>query len=236
MRRSPNGLSGFTVLEVLTVCVLIAILVGIGYPSFISILEKARKTQATNEEQQIVTAVNAFYTEYGKYPLTPSNANDAYFGAGTLPAGSTNYGNNDVLIDVLSNNTGSPNNSATVTTLNPRGIVFLQPPSVKDNNSPKSGVIPNGATVSAPLRVGAWYDPWGSPYNVMIDVNYNNQLTNPYTDAVPPGGATLYLGVIVYSFGKNGALGGGPAAPGFSAAEPGTAGNFSASGDVISWQ
>ena len=78
-----------------------------------------------------------------------------------------------------------------------------------------------------------WYDPWGSPYNVMIDGTYNNQLTNPYADA--PGGTTLYLGVIVWSFGKNGRLGGGAPAAGFTT-ENGTANNFTNSGDVISWQ
>jgi hypothetical protein len=67
----------------------------------------------------------------------------------------------------------------------------------------------------------------------MIDGNYSNQLTNPYADA--PGGTTLNLGVIAWSFGKNGRLGGGAAASGFTA-ESGTANNFSGSGDVISWQ
>jgi hypothetical protein len=47
----------------------------------------------------------------------------------------------------------------------------------------------------------------------MIDGDYNNQLANPYTDA--PGGTPLYLGVIVWSFGKNGRLGGGLPAGGF---------------------
>jgi hypothetical protein len=39
----------------------------------------------------------------------------------------------------------------------------------------------------------------------MIDGSYGNNLANPYADQ--PGGATLYLGVIVWSFGKNGNLG-----------------------------
>jgi hypothetical protein len=69
----------------------------------------------------------------------------------------------------------------------------------------------------------------------MIDGNYDNQLANPYTGD-NPGGATLYLGVIAWSFGKNGALGGGPAAAGFSSSEGGSVNNFSGSGDVISWQ
>jgi prepilin-type N-terminal cleavage/methylation domain-containing protein len=244
MRRTRKHTSAFTLIEILVVMTLIAILVGIGVPAFSSIMEQARKTQAKNEEQQIVAAVNAYYTEYGKYPVTVVDANDAFFGLAPIPptltATTTRYLNNDVLIDVLRNNTGSTNNSLTVATLNPRGIVFISPPIVKNISDPRSGVIPNGAVVNPPFLVDVWYDPWGSPYSILIDVNYNNQITNPYTDAPgdAPGQTTLYIGVIVWSFGKNGALGGGQAAPPPPAftAEGGSANNFSGSGDVISWQ
>jgi prepilin-type N-terminal cleavage/methylation domain-containing protein len=244
MRRSPNGVAAFTLLELLTVIVLAAILIGIGYPTFISILEKARKTQAANDMSQIVTAVNAYYTEYGKYPVDVASGNkDAYFGSGAVPSTSLSYGNNGALFDVLRNNTSSTTISANVcptvnlvTCLNPRGIVFIQPPISKSGT--KGGV--NSTT-------GVWYDPWGSPYNVAIDVNYNNIVCAPnYVDLaaatyVTPnpadgtGDVGVRIGVISWSFGKNGALGGGPAASGFSA-EPGTANNLTNSGDVISWQ
>jgi Tfp pilus assembly protein FimT len=49
-----------TLIEILVVMTLIAILVGIGVPAFTSVMEQARKTQAKNEEQQIVAAINAF--------------------------------------------------------------------------------------------------------------------------------------------------------------------------------
>ena len=240
MRRTPERRAGFTLTEILTVMILIAIILSIAYPTYISVVEQARKTQAKNEEQQIAAAVNAYYTDYGKYPLTPVDSNDAYFGpAAAVPppmaATTTKYGvNNDLLIDVLRNNTGSPNNAAAVTTLNPRATVYLNVLDVKDYSSPRSGVIPNNAVVNPPARIGVWYDPFGSGYNVVIDNSYNNQITNPYTDN--PGGTTVNNGVIVWSFGKNGALGGGPAAAGSFSAESGSVNNFSASGDIISWQ
>jgi prepilin-type N-terminal cleavage/methylation domain-containing protein len=220
MRRSPERLAGFTLMELLIVIAMIALLIGIGYPTFISILEKARKTQAANEEQQIITAVNGYYTDYGKYPLA-SGADFTFTGT---TAGITSGSSNAALFDVLRNNTNPTGpNYATVTSWNPRATVYIQPPISKSGT--KGGI--NSPT-------GVWYDPFGSSYNVMIDGTYDNQLTNPYADA--PGGTPLYLGVIVWSFGKNGAKGGGAAAPGFSAAEPGTANNFNNSGDVISWQ
>src|SRR6266851_8865708 len=129
MNQTPNveGRRAFTVIELLVVILIIGILVGFSFPAFQGVLERAKKVQAKNDLTQIVTAVNAYYTEYGKYPINVASGNttDAYFGTGTTPSGATSYANNDVLIDVLSNNTSSTNNSATVTALNPRGIVFL---------------------------------------------------------------------------------------------------------------
>jgi prepilin-type N-terminal cleavage/methylation domain-containing protein len=213
----------FTLIELFTVMAVVAILFGIAFPAYISVMERARKTQAKNDLAQIVTAVNAYYTEYGKYPTVSSGADVTF--TGTTP-GTSSGSSNAALIDVLRNNPTGPN-SPTVTSLNPRGIIFIQPPTSNVSNPAKSGID----------SAGVWYDPWGSPYNVMIDCNYDNSLTNPYvSDPSPPGGTPLYIGVITWAFGKNGALGGGPPATGFSSSEPGTAGNFSGSGDVISWQ
>jgi prepilin-type N-terminal cleavage/methylation domain-containing protein len=202
----------FTLIEILVVMTLIAILVGIGVPAFTSVMEQARKTQAKNEEQQIIAAVNAFYTEYGKYPLVTAD---------TTLTGTSTPSNGDLFFTLRAVSGGVNLNNA----VNTRAIVFIQPPVSKDQTKPRSGI----KTLNS-----IWYDPWGSPYNVMIDGNYDNSLANPYADA--PGGATLYNGVIVWSFGKNGVLGGGPAAVGFSSSEGGSANNFSGSGDVISWQ
>ena len=213
MRRSPDGRHGFTLMELLIVIAMIALLIGIGYPTFISILEKARKTQAANEEQQIVAAVNGFYTDYGKYPLVTAD---------TIIAGSTTPSNADLFYSLRAVALGANAPVNGIPAVNPRAIVFIQPPISKTGT--KGGI--NTTT-------GIWYDPFGSPYNVMIDGSYDNQLTNPYTDA--PSGTTLYLGVIVWSFGKNGRLGGGAPAAGFTT-ENGTANNFTNSSDVISWQ
>src|SRR5260370_26961364 len=112
----------FTLIEILVVMTLIAILMGIGYPAFTSVMEQASKTQAKNEEQQIVAAVNAYYTDYGKYPI-----NTAVKGTGDA----TYSTDNNALFDALRNMTGiTPGNA-----LNPRGIVFIQPPVSKDQTN-----------------------------------------------------------------------------------------------------
>jgi prepilin-type N-terminal cleavage/methylation domain-containing protein len=230
MRRIREHTSAFTLIELLVVMTLIAILLGIGYPAFTSVMESARKTQAKNEEQQIVAAVNAYYTDYGKYPLPVGAAADTTYGAGGTSNGELFY--------TLRAVNGGTMNAGDLA--NPRKIVFIQPPVSKDQTNPRSGI---NTTTSV------WYDPWGSPYNIAIDENYNNIVCAPnYTDLAttyvtptPPDGSGdvgVRIGVISWCFGKNGALGGGPAAPGPPAftAEGGSVNNFSASGDVISWQ
>jgi hypothetical protein len=100
-------------------------------------------------------------------------------------------------------------------TSNPRGIVFISPPYVKDTSNPRSGIQSTGG------NIGVYYDPWGTQYQVAIDTSYDNQMTNPYTADTGAGPNPLQQGVIAWSLGKDGVQG---------------TTNFSASDDVISWQ
>src|SRR5438874_2644459 len=66
--RALPGVFAFTLIELLVVITIIAILMGFLFPAFQGVQNQAKKTQAKNDLTQIVTAVNAYYTEYGKYP------------------------------------------------------------------------------------------------------------------------------------------------------------------------
>src|SRR5437867_3992238 len=170
--------AAFTLMELLLVIVIIVILVGLAFPVFQGVLERAKKLQAKNDLTQIVTAVNAFYTEYGRYPTTATTDAAATYG----PGGSTTE--NGGLFSEL---------RATSTTLNTRQIVFISPPDAKNQNNPRSGIK---------TSTGGYYDPWGSEYAVALDADYNNQVANPYTSNA---GATpnLQNGVIAWSLGKD---------------------------------
>ena len=190
----PQGRSdrAFTLIELLVVIAIIAILVGLLFPAFKAVQNQARQTQAKNDLTQIVNAVNAFYTDYGKYPVatndnTISNNADLFY---TLRAVASGANAGDVA--------------------NPRKIVFINPPSVKDTANPRSGIGSDGQ----------YYDPWGSAYRLRIDGTYDNQIANPYTADTGAGPLTLNIGVIAWSFGKDAAQGT----------------DFNASDDVISWQ
>src|SRR5438477_8904867 len=102
----------FTLIELLVVIAIIAILIGLLFPAFRAVQNQAKQTQAKNDLTQIVNAVNAYYTDYGKYPLVTA---DTTYG----PAGTTA---NFQLFNVL---------RAQDTTNNPRQIVFINPPYVK---------------------------------------------------------------------------------------------------------
>src|SRR5438552_1116523 len=178
MRPLQKHERGFTLIELLVVVAIIAILVGLLFPAFKAVQNQARQTQAKNDLTQIVNAVNAFYTDYGKYPLVTA---DAIYG----PAANRN----NTLFNVL---------RAIDTTNNPRQIVFISPPDVKNAAQPRSGI--GIAGTGAPVPLGQFWDPWGNPYNVEIDGNYDNAVANPYT---ANAGATpnLFIGVIAWSLG-----------------------------------
>ena len=193
----------FTLIELLVVISIIAVIMGLAFTAFQGVQNSAKRTQAKNDLVQLVTAVNAFYTEYGKYPVPAGVVDDGY------TVGITGASSRGVL-DALRGT-----EPAGGTALNSRQIVFLNPPEAKDQTTPRSGIK------TSDLQ---WYDPWGKPYAIAIDANYDNKVPNPYSANSGAGSADLRQGVIGYSLGKD--------AAGGSGAKNSGAGKD----DVISWQ
>ena len=153
-------------------------------------------------------------------------AGDAFYGTlptgVPLPTGCTNAGTNDVLLNIL---------RGIDTTNNPRTIVFLSPGGAKNTIPPRGGIVATGQP-----SAGQYFDPWGSPYAIEIDSGYDNQVTNPYSDIDGSAGTSpVRQGAIAYSYGKNGTLGGGPKLNASFGNEPGAAGTFKRSSDILSW-
>ena len=200
LKRSHQA-PAFTLMELLVVIAIIAILIGLLFPAFRAVQNQAKQTQAKNDLTQIVNAVNAFYTDYGRYPLV---AADTIYG----PAANLN----NLLFNSL---------RGLDPTSNPRQIVFISPPYVKDPATPRSGIG------TAAANLGQYFDPWGKHYNVEIDGGYDNAVANPYT---ANAGATpnLQVGVIAWSLGTDGS--------GATAAASGDKNVGVYADDVISWQ
>lgn len=190
---------GFTLLELLIVIAIIVALAGLLFPAAQSVLERAKKVQAKNDLTQIVTAVNAYYMEYGKYPLPSTASGDGYATGAT-----TGTASKDILNPLRNLDP----------TLNPRQVVFISPPEDTAQTNPRGKIGSDGQ----------FHDPWGTPYGITIDADYNNQVPNPYNPNAGAGPDKIRQGVIAWSAGKDAKLGNNDDK------------NFTNSDDVISWQ
>ena len=210
MRRNPPA--AFTLIELLVVIAIIVVLVGLLFPAFKAVQNQARNTQAKNDLTQIVNAVNAFYTDYGKYPM--STGADTSYGSVTA--------NSNILYVLRADPTtinGNPNANNAVNT---RQIVYIAPPYVKTDTAGnrRSGISPTD---------GNYYGPWGAQYQMTINGTYDNSLPNPYGNNQGAGPDPVSIGVIAWSFGADGCLG-------TKQSNGNCDGIFTNSDDVISWQ
>jgi prepilin-type N-terminal cleavage/methylation domain-containing protein len=198
MRPPSRYLRAFTLIELLVVIAIIAILIGLLFPAFKAVQNQARSTQAKNDLTQIVYAVSAFYTDYGRYPISSTFTTDT-----SATYGLPSINNNDILFNELRAcpTTGTlPATCSNFSTLNMRQIVYIAPPAAKDPNSPKSGIGTSTTTK------GQYFDPWGTAYKVRIDADYNNNVSpNPYSQGA--GVDPIGQGVIAWSYGQDGTLG-----------------------------
>jgi prepilin-type N-terminal cleavage/methylation domain-containing protein len=211
MQKSPGQSSAFTLIELLVVIAIIAILIGLLFPAFRAVQNQAKQTQAKNDLTQIMNAVNAFYTDYGRYPLVTAD--------NTIISGATASPNNNS--DLFYTLRGIASGANAANAMNPRVIVFISPPYVKNDtpNQRRSGVSQTD---------GRYYDPWGTPYLVEIDGGYDNQVANPYTADSGAGPSPLSIGVIAWSLGSDQA--------GATTVNSGAKNTGVFADDVISWQ
>ncbi|VGO15905.1 hypothetical protein PDESU_04493 [Pontiella desulfatans] len=130
----------FTLIELLVVIVILGILVTLGSKGIRNARLSAKKAQAMVEMKAIETAIMAYQSKYGKLPVPVENQGadeedvefDAVFSTDTILA----LGGD--------------------TTMNPAGIVFLEPQGVSSN--------------------GVFQDPWGEQYLIFMDTNYDGEL------------------------------------------------------------
>ena len=144
--------AGFTLIELLIVIVIIAILASVAFPVTAMVMDAARNAEAKNEVKNIANAISMYQLEYGKLPLPPGSSGDIEL--------STDNGN---LIAVLS--------GINVDDLNPREKTFYEAKRAKgvEQQMPTGGMYGEDEQIYLA-------DPWGGPYYVMIDADYDNSL------------------------------------------------------------
>ena len=174
-KMSNNRSKAFTLIELLVVISIIAILASLAFPAVNGAIDSAKRAKAKSDTVQIVTAVKAYQTAYGRLPTAAVSSDDD----GEAKKGwFQSEQSNDQIIRVL---TGENHNS-----LNPRRITFLETRPAKGN---KDGV---GTDM-------IFYDPWGTPYGIKLDITYDNSLEYYGTGSVN----NLRITAFAVSFGKN---------------------------------
>ena len=205
-------LAAFTLIELLTVISIIAILAALLLPAIAKAKEQAQKRKAQLEVSKIAHAIHTYESEYSKFPVSSAGPANATSAAGAVPAaaggpedftygttfkqpdplppfnvvvpGVTYVANNSEVMAVLLDVESWPVPLPGVSTINkghvknPQKTQYLNAGMTTDTNSPGVG------------SDGVYRDPWGNPYVITIDLNYDEKARDafyrlPAVSAVP---------------------------------------------------
>jgi prepilin-type N-terminal cleavage/methylation domain-containing protein len=181
--HQPAALSAsrraFTLIEMLVVIAIIATLAGILLPVVAGVKKKAKIAQAGTEARSLAAAIAAYQSLYGIFPCSDADAK------GGVDLTYTNR-NADIIMILLDVDGGV--NAGHVR--NPQKHVFLNGKMVTSAAQPGIGPDYN------------FRDPWGSPYVITLDLNYDNRCHDAFY-STQPGTTDIPAAVMVWSLGPN---------------------------------
>jgi len=170
----PAGSRAFTLIEILMVIVIIGILAALTLTAVVHAITKRRIATATLQISQITQAIESYHSHYGGYPVSAATMSaaaksDFTFGGASLGSalGPGNWTANNgeviaILMDLETDGSGNPTvNKGHVK--NPGQMKLLNATMVTGTTDPGVG---------SDL---VYRDPWGNPYIISLDLNYDEQ-------------------------------------------------------------
>jgi prepilin-type N-terminal cleavage/methylation domain-containing protein len=185
----------FTLIELLTVIAIIGILAAMLMAVLAKVKQQALKNQAKTEIQAILTAIEAYDSAYGRFPVShaaqtqaaanaQAGANPDFTYGGTFPPAVGGnvvqtaglFLTNSEVIAILMDFTNYPGTAtATINTnhqSNPKQIKYLNA-TLSSWDASQSGPPTPGVGNDLVYR-----DPWGNPYVISLDLNYDDQCSD----------------------------------------------------------
>ena len=249
VRRARGG---FTLIELLTVIAIIGILAGMLLPVLASATRHSKIVKARSEINDLVTDIQSYEQAYSKFPVSglaqsTANANsripalspDFTYGGtfqdpsapggrvqiGTIPTGYSMALSNSEVIAILMDFATYP--GTTISTINTNHQ--SNPQQTKFLNARMSGYSPSqpGAPLPGVGNDLVYRDPWGNPYIISMDLNYDDQCMDDFyrkravsstqagngltgynglssANAIPPDTFQFHGKVMVWSAGPDG--------------------------------
>jgi prepilin-type N-terminal cleavage/methylation domain-containing protein len=187
----------FTLIELLVVIGIIAILASLIFPALAIAKKHALMMKARTQISQIDTAIRAYDSAYGRFPVSSGPPPSAQYQAGVNgnpagrnPNGDFTYGgtfrtptgtytvqtaglplNNAEVIAILMDQTNYPGGGPTINmnhVKNPQQHIFLNAKMSGDTSSPGVGTDL------------VYRDPWGNPYVISMDLNYDDMCQDAF--------------------------------------------------------
>lgn len=157
--------AGFTLVELLVVIVIIAILASLAVPVTNKVMENANKLRIKATMKDLQVAIGHYRTEYNRFPVDMTGST----GGEDIDPIPTDGSNSIITTLMAAGAAGDTSN------MNRRNIKFIDLPYAKNGSS--FGIIDtSGGSGGADLQL---VDIWGMPYQILLDTNFDNRISNP---------------------------------------------------------